>query len=39
MKNFSGVELRQWANNNKPEDNMIYGKGYWDQIIFISQHS
>jgi len=29
------VKLQNWAEENEPEDKMIYKKGYWDQIIFI----
>ena len=27
--------LTKWAVENEPSDEMIYKKGYWDQIIFL----
>lgn len=28
------MKLQEWANANKPKENLIYKEGYWDQIIF-----
>jgi len=27
--------LQEWANENKPSDDLIYKDGYWEQIIFV----
>ncbi len=29
------VDLQEWANENQPKNTLLYGNGYWDQIIFI----
>ena len=29
------MELQKWANENEPKDEMIYKKGYWNQITFV----
>lgn len=29
------VKLQEWANANKPEEDLIWGKRYWDQIMFV----
>ncbi len=29
------LKLQEWAGKNKPADDLIYKKGYWDQIVFI----
>ncbi len=30
-----GKQLQEWANENKPADDLIYKNGYWDQIMFV----
>ncbi len=30
-----GVDLQEWANAHKPDDDLIYRDGYWHQIIFV----
>lgn len=32
------VALQKWANENEPSDDMLYKKGYWDQIRFVRDH-
>jgi len=29
------MNLQEWANANKPKEDLIYKEGYWDQIIFV----
>jgi len=35
MNKGNYMKLQEWANENKPDSNVIYKKGYWNQIIFI----
>ena len=28
-------DLQEWANENKPAENLIWKDGYWEQIIFV----
>lgn len=29
------TDLQEWADEHKPEDNLIWKDGYWDQICFV----
>ena len=30
-----GVLLQDWANAHEPKDEMLWKRGYWDQIVFV----
>lgn len=32
------MKLQEWANENEPDDKMIYKSRYWDQISFIREN-
>ena len=29
------IDLLTWSRNNHPSEDMIYEKGFWDQVVFV----